>query len=165
VRIPTALVSAGAAFLLFAAPASAATFSGSCQFSGTITPMPPITVVPRPGPHFDYSGTGACGGQPATLSFADVSTLFDTCELGPDLPLTGTMTIGADRYTVTVDLLRVALAGPFLITTGGGGLGVGVATFTPPGNELDAVEACAGAGIATATLAANFSTIEPLRSS
>lgn len=124
--------------------------------------MPPITLIPRPGPHFDYSGTGVCGGQPATLSFVDVSTLFDTCELGPDLPLTGTMTIGSDHYTVTVDLLRLALAGPFLITTGGGGLGVGVATFTPPGDQLAAVEACAGTGIATASLSANFSTVEPL---
>jgi hypothetical protein len=127
--------------------------------------MPPITIVPRPGPHFDYSGTGVCGAQPATLSFVNVSTLFDTCELGPDLPLAGTMTIGSDRYTVTVDLLRVALAGPFLITTRGGGLGVGVATFTPAGNQLAAIEACAGAGIANASLSANFTTVEPLVSS
>jgi hypothetical protein len=127
--------------------------------------MPPITVFPRPGAHFDYSGTGVCGAQAATLSFVDASTLFDTCELGPDLPLTGTMTIGSDRFTVTVDLLRLALAGPFLVTTRGGGLGAGVATFTPPGNQLTAAEACAGAGIATASLSANFSTIEPLLSS
>jgi hypothetical protein len=127
--------------------------------------MPPITIVPSPGPHFDYSGTGVCGAQPATLSFVNVSTLFDTCELGPDLPLTGTMTIGSDRYTVTVDLARVAVAGPFLITTGGGGLGVGVATFTPAGDQLAAIEACAGAGIANASLSANFTTVEPLVSS
>lgn len=165
VRIPSAIVAVAAAFAVFAGPASASTFSGRCHLSGPITPLPPITVVPRRGSHFDFSGTGACGGQSATLSFVNASTLFDTCELGPDLPLTGTLTIGSDRYTVTIDLLRLALAGPFVITTRGDGLGAGVATFTPAGNQLTAVEDCLGAGVAHASLTASFSTVKPLVSS
>lgn len=165
VRIPSAVVAVAAAFTVFTGPASASTFSGHCRLSGPITPLPPITLVPRPGPHFDFSGTGECGAQPATLSFVHASTLFDTCELGPDFPLRGTMTIGPDSYAVTIDLLRAALAGPFLITTRGGGLGAGLATFTPAGNQVTAVEDCLGAGVAHASLSASFSTVTPLISS
>ncbi len=86
-------------------------------------------------------------------------------ELGPDFPLTGAMTIGSAHYTVTLDLLRLAVAGPFVITTRGGGLGAGVATFIPAGDQVTAVEDCLGAGVAHASLSASFSTVRPLVSS
>lgn len=157
-----AIVAVAAAFAALAVPAaSASTFSGSCKFSGTITPEPPITVLPRPGPHFEYAGSGVCGGRPATLTFAHASTPFDTCELGPDFPLHGAIVIGAARFAVTVDLARLALLGPLLVTTSGGGLAVGAASFNP-GNQLAAVENCLGPGVGTASLAANFSTLRPL---
>src|SRR5437763_10965235 len=81
------------AFLLAiptAAPAKTVTFSGACEFAGPIAPTPPITVVPQTGAHFSYRGSGTCKGTiagPITVTFTDVSTVFDTCELGPDLDL------------------------------------------------------------------------------
>jgi hypothetical protein len=91
----------------------------------------------------------------------NVSTVFDTCELGPDFNLNGTLTIGADTFPVTINLARAALAGPFVLTTSGNGLAAGVATFTPP-NSTTALQDCAGSGISSATLVANFTTLSPL---
>lgn len=174
------LVLAGiAGALLWALPAGAAvtlppSFSGSCAFSGPITPKPPITVVPIPGPHFDYAGTGSCSGTldgapvsaaPLTLTFTNVPTLFDTCELGPDFDLQGTMTIGTppgrDLFAITVNLARVALAGPFAVTTEGNGLGVGVGQFSPA-DASSAPQQCATTGVAAASLSGSFNTISPL---
>jgi hypothetical protein len=171
-RKPSILLVAVVALAAFTPAASghASSFSGSCKLTGPITPLPPITIVPRPGPHFDYLGAGACHGKldgaavtaaPAALAFDHASTLFDTCELGPDFPLRGSMTIGGDRFAVTIDLLRAALAGPFAISTAGGGLGVGVASFNP-GSPIVALSECVKGGVATASLAANFSTLRPL---
>ena len=87
-------------------------FSGSCHFSGPISPVPPITILPRPGAHFSYHGTGTCNtGQAITVTFTNVATLFDTCELGPDFNLHGAMTIGtrkspADARTSMSAVLR-----------------------------------------------------------
>jgi hypothetical protein len=167
IRIPSVLAMLAAlaavvvASAILAGPASAAMFSGGCKLSGPITPLPPITLVPRPNPHFDYAGSGVCGGRPATLTFVRASTLFDTCELGPDFPLHGVLAIGASRFAVSIDLVRVALAGPFVVTTRGGGLGVGVASFNP-GNQTAAIEHCLGAGVGSASLSASFSTLRPL---
>ena len=80
--------------------------------------MPPITLIPVAGPHFSYSGTGTCsGGLPISVSFTNVATLFDTCELGPDFGLHGLARIGTQRLHITVNLARIAVAGPFILTT------------------------------------------------
>lgn len=157
--ILTALLATGA--LAASASASTGTFSGRCALSGPITPQPPITVIPRPHPHFDFYGTGTCNRSPATLTFMRASTLFDTCELGPDLPLRGILTIGSVGYAVTVDLVRAALAGPFLLRSGGGGLALGVASFNP-GNPATALVGCLSTGVAAASLSAQFTTVRPL---
>jgi len=60
------IVAVAATFAVFAGAASASSFSGSCKFSGPITPEPPITLVPRPAPQFEYSGSGVCGGRPGS---------------------------------------------------------------------------------------------------
>jgi hypothetical protein len=182
-----ALVVGGAATALASAPAgpSAAsagsgaqpqTLSGACTFSGPITPTPPITVVPKPGSHFSYAGTGSCQGTfdgaalaatPITLTFTNVSTAFDTCEFGPDYNLGGTLaiTVGTTtaHFAVTIDLTRLALAGPFTVTTAGGGRGSGTATFTPAGSTATAITQCVGTGIAHATLAGSFTTTAALQ--
>src|ERR1700694_6031061 len=105
----TALGAAVAACLLgppSAAAAAPSAFEGHCNLAGPIMPTPPITVVPVPNPHFSFQGTGACDGKlggdpvsaaPATIAFKDVTTSFDTCELGPDLGLHGILVIGAGR--------------------------------------------------------------------
>jgi hypothetical protein len=154
--------------------ASAGTFNGSCNFSGPITPGRPITLLPVLGSEFSYAGSGVCSGMldgaavqsaPIIVSFRHVSTLFDTCELGPDFGLHGTVRIGsaphADKFRVVVDLARVALVGPFAISTRGGGLGVGLAQFSPP-DVSTAIQQCVSPGLAKASLAANFSTLTPL---
>jgi hypothetical protein len=157
-----------------AASPSAHAFAGSCAFTGPITPMPPITVVPHPGSRFSYAGIGSCHGKlngvpattaPMTVTFTNVATVFDTCELGPDFNLHGSATIGTgasrDVFAITINLARLALAGPFAVTTPGGGLGLGVATFQPP-DAAGAVQACAKTGVSTATLAGRFTTVTPL---
>jgi len=139
--------------------AHARPFSGSCQFSGSITPMPPITLVPGPGAHFSYVGHGTCtGGLPITVRFTSVATLFDTCELGPDFDLHGRMRIGRRRSRITISLARLAVAGPFVLSDAAGGEGLGVAQFATSSPLL-----CLSSGIATATLSASFQTISPLR--
>jgi hypothetical protein len=166
-------VAANAPAAAAAAPTPSA-FAGSCQFTGPITPKPAITVVPLPGPHFSYSGAGTCdgtldatpvSGAPLTVSFTDVATLFDTCELGPDFDLQGLMTIApAGRrslFEITVNLARLALAGPFAVTTGGGGLGAGIAQFNPA-DAASAPQQCATTGVSAASLTASFNTLEAL---
>ena len=165
------LVAAGYASASVVLPSS---FSGACKFSGPIEPQPPITVVPVPGPHFSYNGTGTCSGTldgkpvsaaPLTLTFVNVSTLFDTCELGPDFDLHGDLTIGPaaqrDLFKITVNLARLALAGPFAVTTTGSGLGAGAAQFNPA-DASTAPQQCATTGIGAATLAASFNTLSAL---
>jgi hypothetical protein len=160
----------GALALAPGASAATATLSGNCQFSGPITPQPPITLVPKTGSHFSYHATGSCSGTldgaavtsaPVTVAFDNVSTLFDTCELGPDFNLHGTLKAGSDTFGIVINLPRIALVGPFLLTTNGGGLAIGGATFSPP-DALAALQQCAGSGVSTATLAANFSTLSAL---
>jgi hypothetical protein len=150
------------------APGRTASFSGSCKFAGPIEPTPPITAVPKPGAHFSYSGSGSCTGSipgPISVRFTNVSTAFDTCEFGPDLGLSGTMTIGSgpDRvlFQITINLPRLALAGPFSLTAAGGGRAVGVAQFEPP-NSSSAPQQCASGGIGSASLAASFNTVSAL---
>jgi hypothetical protein len=159
------------------ASAATRTFSGSCTFSGPITPTPPITAVPHPGAHFSYLGTGKCKGKldgaavtgaPLTITFVNVATLFDTCELGPDFNLHGEATVGTgasrDRFAIVINLARLALAGPFALNTAGGGLALGVATFQPP-STAGAIQACSAGGVDTATLSGNFTTLTALAGS
>jgi hypothetical protein len=152
-----------------AAPARSL-LSGSCSFTGPITPQPPITLIPKPGAHFSYAGTGRCDGAfdgraahalPITLTFTNVATAFDTCELGPDFNLTGTLAVGSSDFPITINLARLALFGPFTLTTPGGGRASGTATFAPA-NPAGAILQCASTGIATATLSGSFTTSAPL---
>jgi hypothetical protein len=159
-RLLAALVIAGLA-LPAAAPARTVAFSGQCRLAGPIAPRPPITAIPRLGAHFSFAGTGTCGPAAATLTFTNVTTLFDTCELGPDFGLRGMLRIGGARFAITVNLARLALAGPLLVTTNGGGVALGLAQFAP-GDPATALRSCAGAGIADATLSATFRTLRPL---
>ena len=150
------------------------TLSGSCSFSGPISPNPPITVVPKPGAHFSYAGKGTCNGSfdgqavngvPITLTFTNVETAFDTCELGPDFNLHGTLAVASRGTTadfpVTISLLRLALFGPFTLTTPGGGRATGTAQFSPA-NAAGAILQCGSTGVATATLSGSFKTSAPL---
>jgi hypothetical protein len=154
------LTAAAAGALAVPAAAHAAPgFSGSCQFSGPITPGRPITLLPVLGAHFSYSGSGTCsGGVPISVSIPNGSTLFDTCELGPDFGLHGLATIGTQAHHVTVNLARVAVAGPFVLSTPHHGLALGIAQFSTA-NPAD----CLTPGVSAATLSANFQTVRPLR--
>jgi hypothetical protein len=174
-----AALSVVVALLIAAPPAGAAgagapAFAGRCQFSGTIRPMPPITVVPKPGAHFSYLGDGTCTGRladrpvtsaPLSVSFDDVHTLFDTCELGPDVGLHGLAWISAGRdrarFAIVIHLARVAIAGPFALTTIHSGRALGVASFMPA-DPVGAARACGAAGVASATLTGSFRTVTPL---
>lgn len=127
-------------------------------------------MAPVPGAHFSFRGGGQCDGAldggavtaiAARLEFVDAQTLFDTCELGPDFNLRGTLSIGSSRFELTVDLVRLALTGPFRLTTSGGGLVLGTAQFLPAQSST-AVQQCLGSGLLDASLAATFSTVTAL---
>lgn len=168
---------AAVASLALAAAACASqrsAFVGSCRFSGPISPTPAITVLPRAGPHFSYSGVGTCDGAldaaqvkatPLTVGFTNVATIFDTCELGPDFDLHGLIAIGPAGkralFDITVNLARLALAGPLALTTPGGGRAVGVAQFDPA-DPSSAPQRCATTGVGAASLAASFDTLSAL---
>jgi hypothetical protein len=153
------------------AAAHAGTFSGSCDIAGPISPRPPITVIPRPGPHFDYEGTGTCTGQldggakakvPAMVRIRNGSTLFDTCELGPDFNLRAMLILGPrhhrERFAITVQLARLAVVGPLAVTTPGGGRAVGIGRFSTTDDPTE----CISGGVAHASLEVSFSTLSPL---
>ena len=153
-----AAVVAGALAVPAAAHATTQGFSGSCRVSGPIVPGRPITLLPVPEAHFSFSGSGTCsGGLPITVALKNVGTLFDTCELGPDFGLQGVATIGSQNLNITINLARIAVAGPFLLTTPGGGLALGFAQFAAA-NPTD----CISPGVSTATLTASFQTLTPL---
>ena len=171
-KLRTTLAALGLLVLLVPAPADARTrtFSGSCSFSGPIQPTPPIGLVPMPGSHFSYAGSGTCDGAldgravaaaPLTVAFTDVATLFDTCELGPDVELHGLMSLRRDRFDITIDLARLAVTGPFALRTPHGGLAAGTATFAPADASAAPMQ-CATTGIGQATLSASFQTLAPL---
>ena len=156
------------------ASAAPATFEGRCQVSGPIAPERPITLIPVIPARFSYAGAGTCTGKlngaqvnaaPFRLRFRNVTTLFDTCELGPDINLPGTALIGGENtvgeFNVVVHLVRVALIGPFLVTTKDGGLGLGLAQFVPE-NAAAAIAQCLGPGLTRASLNASFNTLTPL---
>jgi hypothetical protein len=147
-------------------------FSGSCEISGPISPNPGITVVPRPGSRFSFHGSGSCVGLldkrtrertlSARIDFVDVTTLFDTCELGPDFDLHGVLTIAPPhgrpaRIRITLNLARLAVVGPFQIRGAGGGVARGIAQFSPDDAQA-AITQCAGAdgGITMAKLSASL---------
>jgi hypothetical protein len=168
----SALAAFAALALMLAASASASTsyLDGSCSFAGPIKPTPPITVIPHSGARFSFSGSGRCDGHldgaaisgaPIAVTFNDVQTVFDTCELGPDVNLHGTLTVATSRFEVIVDLARLALAGPLRLTTTGGGLALGSAQFQP-GDFSTAPQECGGAGLDNASLMASFTTAAPL---
>jgi hypothetical protein len=62
---------------------------------------------------------------------------------------------------VIVNLARIALVGPFSLTTEHGGNALGLAQFAPPDNST-AVQRCLGSGIAHPSLSVRFSTLSPL---
>lgn len=168
--VAAATIGAGGA----AAKPAPRSFAGQCDLAGPITPMPGITVIPRPGSRFSFHGSGKCqpasgAARPATLDFRDVATVFDTCELGPDFDLHGILEIAGGRgrplrLPITLDLARLALAGPFELRAARGGLAVGVAQFAPSGDPQQALMQCAGAngGLTAASLSATFRTLSPL---
>jgi hypothetical protein len=147
-----------------------ATFAGSCHFAGPIKLGRPITVVPVPGAHFSYAGAGTCTGAldgtkvaaaPLTVTFTDAMTLFDTCELGPDVGLHGVAAIGRDRFPIAVELARVLLAGPFLLSTPHGGRAAGIAQFQPADVQASIVQ-CGTTGVPAASLSGDFTTLRAL---
>ena len=175
-----AILAVAIAGLLGMTPSAGAathSFSGSCDISGPIAPDPGITAVPRPGARFSFHGTGHClgrlDGRPkrtmkVRLDFVDVKTLFDTCELGPDFGLRGPLTMRRRpgrwvRFPITLDLARLAIAGPLALRAAGGGLAVGLAQFTPA-DPRQALFQCGGAGggLTDARLTASMHTLSPL---
>lgn len=174
VAVLAAALSLGLPSASLAAAGTPATFAGSCQFAGPISPGRPITVLPVPGAHFSYRGLGTCSGTldqtavaaaPITVTFTNASTLFDTCELGPDFGLHGVGTISSgralDRFDITVDLARLAVVGPFVLRTAQAGLAAGIAQFVPADLQAS-LSQCAGPGLDSASLSANFATLSPL---
>src|SRR3954454_8679959 len=154
------------------------TFSGSCDIAGPISPMPGITVVPKQGARFSFHGSGKCVGlldarrrertMDAAIDFIDVTTLFDTCELGPDFNLHGVLTISPPRgpaaqIPIVLNLARLAVIGPFVVKGESGGQGSGTARFAPDDMQA-AVTQCGGAdgGVTAATLSASFTTSSAL---
>ena len=174
----TAAIAAGAATLAtlatlaLATPALAAPshLDGTCGFSGPIRPGAPITGTPSGAAHFSFAGSGTCDGhldgaaitgRAVSVRFDNVQTAFDTCELGPDVDLPGTLVISGATFAITVDLARAAVAGPLRVTTAGGGLGVGSAMFEPP-DPVAAPQQCAQGGLSEASLTASFTTTQAL---
>jgi hypothetical protein len=172
-----AVLAVVAASLAAASQASAfgwSTFEGSCQVNGPIYPRPGITAFPQPSARAEYHGVGTCDGKlngtaishaPARIDMPDQGILFDTCEFGPDVDLHGILQVsgpsGPEDFKITIDLLRLAVAGPFLLTGPHSGRALGTAQFTPK-DQAAAVQGCGAGGVTDASLAASFNTLRPL---
>ena len=166
---------------LLAAPASAAgsrSFDGACEIAGPIEPAAPINVIPRFDARFSYHGKGSCGGvlngRPrddlrSRLDVDGARTLFDSCELGPDLGIPVTLSIRRARkrwvrFELTLQMIRVATIGPFVLEGAEGGRARGLAQLVPA--DLNAALAACGdpqGGITEAGLEASFETLATLR--
>lgn len=166
--------------LAIAAPASALgarTFEGACELSGPLAPDRPVNLVPQLGARASYRGRGTCEGRldgrpartlAARVRVKDADILFDTCELGPDVGLPATLRIRIRRrliaeFPLTLDMVRVATVGPFVLRGLHDGLAAGVAQLVPP-DQAEAVADCAdpNGGITDADLVASFQTISQL---
>jgi hypothetical protein len=161
-------------------PASASatrTFEGTCEVSGPIVPERPVNLIPRIGARASYRGHGTCQGRldaraartwKVRVRVDDADILFDTCELGPDIGIPATMLIRVRRkrvaeFPLTLDMVRVATAGPVLIRGPHDGAAFGLAQLIPA-DQAAAVAACAdpNGGLSDAALAASFRTLSPL---
>jgi hypothetical protein len=98
----------------------------------------------------------------------DADIPFDTCELGPDVGIPATLLIRTRRkrfaeFPLTLDMVRIATAGPFALRGPHDGIAVGIAQLIPP-DQAAAVAACAdpSGGLVDAQLAARFQTLSPL---
>lgn len=157
--------------------ATPGTFEGACEIAGPIEPEEPINVVPRPGARFSFYGKGACTGElngrardglRARLDVHSAQTLFDSCELGPDLGIPVKLAIRRARgrwvkFPLTLQMFRVTTIGPFILQGAGGGSAHGLAQLVPPDFQ-QALVACGDpqGGITVADLRAAFETAAPL---
>lgn len=177
-RLALALAVMALAAISTPASASAArTFEGACEVTGPIEPERPVNLVPRIGARASYRGHGTCDGRlddrrPRTwkvrVRIDDADILFDTCELGPDIGIPATLLIRVRRkriaeFQLTLDMVRVATAGPFVLRGPHDGVAFGTAQLIPA-DQAAAVADCANpnGGLADAKLAASFGTLSPL---
>jgi hypothetical protein len=149
--------------LAAASSASADTFAGHCQFGGSVTFEPAITVLPATGLDLATSA-GTCSGRLTyasgqTTDLSDSPTTLIERQQGLIWCLAGTSTgIGEFDFTADHDKLAFHVTeqrGPGFATlelTGAtGGSALGAAAITPA-FALTAARLCAGTGLARAPI-------------
>ena len=141
-----------------AAPAPASpSFAGSCQFSGTVTFTPPLTITPEPG-----TGAARATGQ-CTGTLIDSSGHADHLDAAPagyqasdaaaNMSCEGGVATGAGTFTVSGQRLRFALtetragAVSMLQIQGRAWSASGAASPGPQANPVLLAAQCAGSGI------------------
>lgn len=136
----------------------ATTFDGSCQLTGTVSFLPPLTSTPRPTRDAAFeqgtcSGTLTSHGHARSLGnqavryFATDSGQAESC--GANAGASGWGFLAFARATVFFRLSETRATGVAQLSLTGlaGGSAQGVATISSSSNPVQIAEACVGSGL------------------
>jgi hypothetical protein len=126
------------------ATAHAASFDGSCEFSGSVTFSPPMTTAPQ-SVQQSALASGTCNGKPATYRATSSGDVV-SCAFGTASG-EGVLTVGRKRIRFTMNEYRGG-ATPLIHLTGArGGEAWMAVTPSQDSDPLAAVQACNGPGL------------------
>ena len=146
-----------------AVPMSAApSFGGSCQFSGTVTFAPPLTITPGPGTGAARA-TGQCTGTlvdangnshhldaaPAGYQASDAAADMDC--VGGVATGAGTLTVSHQRLRFTLTETRAGAVSALQLQSGTWSAS-GVASASLQADPVQIAAQCAGSGITSAPI-------------
>lgn len=147
------------------------TFSGSCQFTGTVTFAPPLVLTPQPVTQYARA-SGNCSGtlidkQGQTHNLNNTPVTYAATEQGNSISCgegtdAGQGTLGFEfgqlRFTISED--RV---GPIAnLSFKGAKAGTASGSATASGDPATIAMECAGSGLKQASASLNMSTDSPL---
>jgi hypothetical protein len=164
------LMTAGQASAQRVAPSRAAnTFSGSCQLSGSVAFVPPLTNTAQALTQYARA-TGTCSGtfiarngRTHQLNGAPVSYQATeyapaaSCNAGTDSG-NGTVTFPYGTIGFTISETRVSGVAALTLKGAAGGSALGQANISPSANPVAIAQACAGTGLTQAPIDASAAT-------
>jgi hypothetical protein len=140
--------------------AHASSFSGSCEFSGTVLFSPPMTTTPQTVAQ-SADATGTCNGKPARYR-ARSSGDNVSCAFGLATG-SGVLRVGRSRIRFAMTEYRGGATPLIRLTGRRGGEAWMAVTPSQDSDPIAAVQACNGPGLDRFELDAHMQTTEALR--
>jgi hypothetical protein len=142
------------------ATAHAATFDGSCEFSGSVMFSSAMTTAPQPVSQSAFA-SGTCNGKPATYR-ATSSGDAVSCAFGTASGQ-GVLTVGRKRIRFAMSEYRAGATPVIHLVGRRGGEAWMAVTPSQDADPLAAVEACNGSGLERFDLDGHLQTTEAMR--